>query len=152
MTSEIKPVKSWLLFVGLCVVRMFQGFGTQGLMPLGAVGMFGCVDGSTATWCNTEHAGLRVYGVGGKCVWQLWMVSEYCLPLMGRVEVGSCSSLVRRGLAVPLGQMEGVCRVVISFTQCDGWKISNTDQNGCWVTEWRWLLFHWGCSSVLRSL
>ena len=125
---------------------------TQGLMHLGTVGMFGCVGGSsTATWCNTELTGMSMYSVGGRTMWQLWLENWFGLVLVGRVETGTCLSLVTRVHATPLGGMTGVCKVVIGCAQPNKVRICNTYPNGYRFTEWRWLLLEWSCLPLLRS-
>ena len=90
---------------GCCRVVHSHGMlrlSTQELMPLGAVGVFGCVGGcSTVTWCNTGLTGMTVYSFEGRYVWQLWLKSGFGMVLTGRVEMGTCCSLVRRVHAAP---------------------------------------------------
>ena len=110
--------------------------------------MFGCVGGSsTATRCNTGLTGMTVYSVEGWYMWQLWLENSFGVIMTGGVERSTCPSL-----AVHLGRMKSVCRVVVGCTESDGWKISSCEPNGCKFTEWRCLLLEWGCLPTLRSL
>ena len=45
-------------------------------------------------------------------MWQLWVGNGFDVVLTGRVETGTNSFLVRRVHSIPLGGVEGVCRVV----------------------------------------
>ena len=98
-------------------------------MPLEAVGVLGCVGGSsTPTWCNTGLTGMMVYSAGGRYVRQLCLGIELVLVLTGGVEISTCPCLVKRVHAVPLVGMEGVFRVVIQgLTQMDSSSLSGGD-------------------------
>ena len=77
------------------------------------------------------------------------MVSEWFVTV--EIETRYLSFLAKESECIPQGGMEGVCRVVIHFTQPDGWKITSANPNGDWFNEWRWLFLEWD-SSMLRSL
>ena len=73
-------------------------FGTRGLMPLGAVGVLGCVSSiDTTTWHNTEVTGMMVCSVGGRSMISLILCDkdrksrEMYLSFSGKES--ACSSL-----------------------------------------------------------
>ena len=71
------------------------------------------------------------------CIWKLileWFVA-------GEIETRYPSFLAKESKCMPQGGMEGVCMVVISCVQPDGWKITSANPNGDQFIEWRRLFF-----------